>query len=151
MTVPSCNAHNQAKTNDDEYLRTIITMCLSANSIATKQFRSTVLRGAQEQPGLLRSILSSPKQLIIQEDVSSEPFDTVAVEIDRPRIDSSLRQIALGIYHNKYEKPFIGCVDVFPFFLADLTSEYSAYNEAMLNIRHTCDHVILSYPPKFGH
>jgi hypothetical protein len=149
FTVPSCELHNQAKTHDDEYLRAVLTMCLAANKAATQHFKTTVLRGAREHPSLIRGILSNHQTVYVKQKANTEPFETIATEVDRSRIESSLKQIALGVYFYEFETIYDGNIEVFPFFLADLAEPDSTYNNSMLKIKNTCDQVF-RFSPRQG-
>lgn len=146
LTVPSCDLHNQAKSHDDEYLRTVLTTCISSNEIATQHFVSTALRGAKDRPGLIRGILSERQNVYVQNKVDTALEETLAIGVDRGRIERSLRQIVLGLYYHECEEKYNGSIDVFPFFLADLNEPNGTYNNSMLRIKLACDQVFMSLP-----
>lgn len=146
LTVPSCEAHNQAKTHDDEYLRAVLTMCVSAEPIAAHHFGSTVLRGAKDYPRLLQGIISDWQTVYVQKSTDAAVHETIATEVDRARVERSLKHVALGIYFHEFNMKYCGNIDVFPFFLADLEEPNGAYNTSMLKIKTICDETFQDLP-----
>src|ERR1700735_2567636 len=56
ITVPSCDAHNQNKKKDDEYLWIIISACSSLNECGHQMVRTKVRRSTERRPALVRSL-----------------------------------------------------------------------------------------------
>jgi hypothetical protein len=146
LTVPSCETHNQTKTHDDEYLRAVLTMCIGADEVASQHFSDTVLRGAKDRPRLLRGIVSNSQTVYVKKSEETLPSETIATEIDRARVVRSLEQVALGVFFHQFGVRYFGKVDIFPFFLADLSEPDGIYNSAMLRVKNICDQTFQDLP-----
>lgn len=146
LTVPSCEAHNQTKTRDDEYLRAVLTMCIGADAVASRYFSESVLRGAIDRPNLLRGIFSKSQTVYVKEKSDTHLSETVATEINRERVERSLEHVALGIFFHQFGVKHRGTVDIFPFFLGDLANPDGVYNSAMLRVKNICDQTFRHLP-----
>jgi hypothetical protein len=65
ITVPSCNIHNTEKSNDDEYLRSLITIQYEVNIQARNLFSEKVMKALKRRPNLLRSFFSAAKIILL--------------------------------------------------------------------------------------
>lgn len=117
ITVPSCHAHNLHKSGDDEYLMYLLTMNLPAEKLAGYHFSTKVLRAINRRPALINQVLAKITPIVIHDDMSSETFETVAVEIDWLRLNRVLGQIALGLHLHHVGRRWSGPFRVHPEFL----------------------------------
>lgn len=108
ITVPSCRAHNLSKSGDDEYLMYLLTMNLPAEKIAGYHFGTKVLRAINRRPALINQVLAKTSPVRIYDAGSNETFETAAVEVDWPRLDRVLGQVALGLHHHHVGRPWSG-------------------------------------------
>lgn len=98
ITVDSCQEHNEDTSLDDEYVRNLITMLIYGNSTAYKQFSEKTIKSFKRRPALLHSITKK------QHPVNFNGVQTVALEIDRDRIDLVMRKIAYALFYHKYNQ-----------------------------------------------
>lgn len=148
-TVPSCDEHNHAKTHDDEYLRNILVMPVTSNEIAGVHFTRTTMKAAQKFPKLLKSIASENQPVFVQKTVDEQPFQTVALAIDRQRVEEALEMIGYGLYFLEFGTSFMGSVTALPLFLGDLSEDGEELNAVTIQIRQVCD-VTFQQTPKKG-
>lgn len=101
ITVGSCQEHNEDTSSDDEYVRNLITMLINGNSTAYKQFSEKTIKSFKKSPLLLQRITEK------QHPVSFNGVKTMALEIDRDRVDLVMRKIAYAIFYNKYNQRWL--------------------------------------------
>lgn len=147
-TVPSCDDHNHAKTHDDEYLRNILVMSATSNEIAGSHFTKTTMKAAQSYPKLLKNITSENQPVFIQKSADEELFETIALAIDRQRIEAALKMIGYGLYFLEFGTSFLGSITALPLFLGDLSEEGQELNAATNRIRQVCDATFEQSPKK---
>jgi hypothetical protein len=117
ITVPSCDAHNGAKSADDLFLQYVLVMNLPANTIAKNHFAAAVWRRFLEHPALMTGMVKQYTPVVAVDTVTGEQHRTIAIDIDRPRLDRALTQVAYGLYFHHFEKPWAGTIEVHPEFL----------------------------------
>ena len=100
ITVPSCRAHNQDTSKDDEYVRNIIAMSIGTNAIAYKQFIDKSVEGFRKSTGLLKSTTGKRKDIFID----SKP--SYAFQIDRERFNKVMRKIAYALFYDSFKQPW---------------------------------------------
>lgn len=147
-TVPSCDEHNHAKTHDDEYLKNILVMPVTSNEIAGAHFIKTTMKAAKNYPKLLKSITSENQPVFLQKSAHEQPFETVALAIDRQRVDEALKMIGYGLYFLEFGNSFSGTVTALPLFLGDLSEDGGDLNAATIWIRQVCDSTFQNTPKK---
>lgn len=97
ITVPSCDKHNSQKSQDDEYLRMLVTNICSGNKEADllldKSIKQSLLRNAK-----LMGLLKKP--------YIDQQIGTIAFQVDRQRFDDALSRLffALFYHHTSGEK-----------------------------------------------
>lgn len=96
ITVPSCDAHNLAKSKDDEYLMMVLTSYFDNNRAAQDHIKSKIVRTWVRSPGLSTSVV---KNLRV---VATRDGDKHAYEVDTARFDQSLEWAANGLYYHTY-------------------------------------------------
>ena len=95
ITVPSCDVHNSQKSKDDEYLQLILVHGYFNNKTCREHFRSKVVRALTRRPAMLAALYANRTHVT----VDAEP--TVAVDIDRVRLNTALERVCQGLcVHN---------------------------------------------------
>jgi hypothetical protein len=122
FTVPSCPEHNLGKSGDDEYLMYVLTMNLPAEKLAEYHFSSKVLRAINRRPSLFNSITEKTSPVTVHDVTSNEVFDTLAIEVNRARLEQALGHVAHGLYRYHFGKPWLGPLRVYPEFLRFIES-----------------------------
>lgn len=96
ITVPACDAHNAAKSKDDEYLRAIILLASGSSSkIAKDHFFDKLIRAARRRPSA-HSVFTRPIGLRL--DMGE------MLEIDLDRFNRCISAIASAIFFDKYHR-----------------------------------------------
>jgi hypothetical protein len=98
ITVDSCKEHNEATSNDDEYVRNLITMLIGNNGLSYQHFLKTSIKSFSRSPSLLK--ITTEKQYPIIYNGSH----TLAFAFDRDRIDLVMRKIAYALFYHKYQQ-----------------------------------------------
>ena len=79
IKVPSCKAHNTAKSKDDEYLLYVLAMCLPSNEVAKNQFLTKIRRAIERRPKLLSRLLIQQQEVTVYDTISDEWHKTIAI------------------------------------------------------------------------
>lgn len=98
ITVPSCQAHNQSFSKDDEIAAYTVLMHHDANSYATQQFSTKAMRAFLRRPDLLKRILAKSRPVSVRERGSQLLKPSLAFRIDVPLIERVMERIARGLY-----------------------------------------------------
>jgi len=101
ITVGSCQEHNGGTSLDDEYVKNFITMLICGNETAYKQFSEKTIKSFKRSPALLQSTAEK------QHPVNFNGIQTVALEIDRDRLDLVMRKIAYALFYHKYNQRWL--------------------------------------------
>ena len=117
VTVPSCAEHNLKKSGDDEYLMYVLAMNLPANTMAENHFKTKIIRAIKRRPALINSFISSATPVGVVDQKSGEKYDSLALNLDFPRLQSALEKIALGIYRHHFGSRWTGSLKILPEFL----------------------------------
>lgn len=107
ITVPSCDTHNSIKSDEDEYLRMIMSVAYEANDIARKQIF----------PKVKRAIHRKPKKSAIFRNLSPVKYNNVltgSFEIKIERLLNVAAQIFRGIFYFNYQEQWLEEIRVFP-------------------------------------
>jgi hypothetical protein len=88
LSVPSCNEHNSAKSQDDEYMLFILTSHFDNERVAQRQFSTKVMRAVRRRPSQLKFIednflITVDGQLSLGYNVDRDRFDNVADHMAR--------------------------------------------------------------------
>lgn len=113
ITVPSCDKHNLAKSNDDEYLMACLSAKVGNNGIAFIHTQTKVARTIKRNPRLFD---------ILKEDIITiynQHFPVSIVNIDNYRLLHSFEAISRALYFYEFKKPFNGICKIIPTFLGN--------------------------------
>lgn len=102
ITVPSCEAHNQETSTDDEYLLYALVINIVSNQVAQNHFFGAILRGINRNPGLIGRYTQTAVPVIIEDTVTGEVAKSLAVQIENERIQKSLDKLVRAIYYDHY-------------------------------------------------
>lgn len=97
ITVPSCDAHNSKKSEDDEFMRAVILFtAVASNSVAQHQFLGKMLRGAARSPHKYSHFITE------KGTIKNGAYR--ALRIDRARFDSCIDHLARALFFHAYNK-----------------------------------------------
>ncbi len=97
ITVPSCDDHNAAKSQDDEYLHWVIVSNIDTSLTAYRQWSSKVRRSYRRRPSKLRMF-----GRIIPVRFRGE--ETALYYVNKTRLDRQFDQIAHGLYFHEFQE-----------------------------------------------
>jgi hypothetical protein len=90
ITVPSCEAHNSAKSKDDEYLLMVVLTHFENNLAAQRQFSQKGIRALWASPSLHNVFANRIPARV-------DGRETIVFTVNRERFDSSIGHIASGL------------------------------------------------------
>lgn len=140
ITVPSCHAHNEAKSDDDEYLFVVLTLSILNNPVGSTQAKTKVLRALEKKPGLAQKYFAQHMPVEVEDVQTGKREKTVAIRLDGARIDSALEHITRGIYFHHHQRVWLGTVKCFSEFQMSMDSDNPVEtNERYEDIRQRAD------------
>lgn len=135
ITVPSCDAHNLRKSNDDEYLM----ICLASragNNVEAYYHTYTKVRRARERNP---SIIDVESETVIE--TTNTKFPVQWVNVDTFRLQHSFEAIARALYFTEFGKQFEGKCQI----VSRLFFHPDATKSTQFNIR-ACEMIELEMP-----
>ena len=95
ITVPSCDEHNTAKSQDDEYLLYLLLLNIPNNETAENHFFTKILRAVKRNPALIQKFAEKQLPVVAEDTITGEMHQTVAVQIDEARLNNSLDHMSM--------------------------------------------------------
>lgn len=117
ITVPSCDAHNGAKSKDDLYLLYSVIFSLPTNDVAKNHFAAAVMRRIEERPALVNNLMGTYTRVVAVDTQTGAAQSTVAINIDGNRLDGSLAHLARGLHFHHLGAKWTGPIMVHTEFL----------------------------------
>lgn len=108
ITVPSCEAHNCARSHDDEYLLCVLVASYENNPVARKHFETKIIRLLQKKPHFQATLLKFFTPVMLNGE------ETGAFKVDLPRLKKVLEEIAYGLHSHTYQEQWLGDIKVIP-------------------------------------
>lgn len=124
ITVPSCDAHNTAKSKDDEWLRTVLTMNYSTNKTGTEYGFQKIKSAYERKPKLLTALFETARPTMAIDGTSMSVMPTVEIEIDSKRALVALERIGRALYFHHFGHRAPAQVIVEPYFLRTQHEEH---------------------------
>ena len=112
ITVPSCEAHNSARSRDDEYLFHALSGSYTSSQIGLDQFTSKVARAFERAPSKASSFIRRSQPVLLKRDASDEWEQGAQVIIEAERLDLVLENCARALYFHETGTKFLGPVNV---------------------------------------
>lgn len=139
VTVPACSAHNNSRSNDDEYTAAVIVMN-SQSDLAFSMFKSKWVQTLLRREGVLgKRIFSAARnaRVISRKNDVLIPNKTLAISYEMKRIERVIESIARALYYLEsgyQEKWTDDCIIRSPNFLnRDLSYSQDAYSLNQIN------------------
>lgn len=123
ITVPSCDLHNLAKSNDDEYLLAILSLNCDNNEVGQRQAMTKLVRALRRSEGFKSIVMRDPKGRFIFDREKGFVLNTAGITIDRLRLNKALEHIGRGLYFHYFGCTFPGQIRVYIEFLVDPGSD----------------------------
>lgn len=113
IKVPSCDAHNSAKSKEDEFFLMYMAANAFTNQAANLHQNTKLLRILERKPHVWAMLLTqaTPAQIIGNDGVV---HNTCTFHIDANRFCTQMEHIAKGIYFKHYGKKWLSNVAVAP-------------------------------------
>lgn len=150
ITVPSCDLHNGAKSQDDEYLLCVLAFSILNNPVGQQQAVSKVLRALKQAPGLTQRLLGTSKEITVEDTESGQIDITLAFKVDTKALESAFEHIARGVFFHHFAKAWAGTVRVLPEFLVVLDSPIAHSRNAHIQQRRESANALFSQVDRWG-
>ncbi|MER8077660.1 hypothetical protein [Acinetobacter pittii] len=131
ITVPSCDNHNGKKSKDDEYLFCLLAISILSGPKGQQQARTKVQRILDSNKSLKEEFLKNSQQVYVQDNQSKDITETLALTIQKERIDSSLDSCARALYFKEFKEKFLGDIQIVSLFLFDLDPKFNQIVESL--------------------
>lgn len=113
ITVPSCDLHNSAKSDDDEFLMASLAGIIGSNSIGCKHKLGKVDRAIRRSSNRLFDKVLIRKNEIHRVELAEDKFiDVIWGTPDVERLTKCFDHIAYGLHYHHFGSPFHGSVHV---------------------------------------
>lgn len=132
ITVPSCDVHNSAKSQDDEYLMYALVFGIQNNPTASAQVRSKIARALEENPGVARLMTQHQMPVQVEDTTTGTRQDTVALKIDTQRINQAFDHIGRALHFHHFKSKWMGSIQSISLFLLKLEGESAQEHNASL-------------------
>ena len=141
ISVPSCDLHNQHKSELDLALRAVLTMAIGANRAGRHQFFEKNLSRLKKSRRLFEGLIEGKGSL---NDGTAQ-----AVRICRSKFDASIDHMVRGLYFHTYERRWLREIRIFsPMFYDGIENGKMVENEDVSNIMPTVRTILGSAPVK---
>lgn len=147
ITVPACDEHNNAKSEDDEYLLYLLVINLPANKVAKDHFLSKILRRAiKKNPRIINQIMDTKIPIVVVDEVGREKINSVAIRVEDKKLNSSLDHISRALYFHHFGEKWAGSVKTHPDFLLPTMESRNGQqlNELSTLMAQAADQIFLS-------
>lgn len=132
ITVPSCDAHNMARSKDDEYLLHVLAASITSNDVGLNQFLTKAKRALERNPKLVDSLPISDTPAFNYVAASGDPDEAYPVMAQGDRIDKVITCCARAIYFFETGEKFIGPTKAVAGFMSYLDNSVNqAVSEAL--------------------
>lgn len=108
FTVPSCDAHNSRKSQDDQYLWQTMMMARGLNECAQLMMRTKVVRTVTRRPALVTSMMRTADPAYEYDFRIRAWLPTAFVTFDGTRVKTALEHFARALYFWHFKVKWIG-------------------------------------------
>jgi len=108
FTVPSCDAHNSRKSQDDQYLWQILMMARGLNECARLMMRTKVVRTVTRRPALVTSLMRTANSAYVYDFHTGAWLPTALVTFDGARVETALEHFAHALYFWHFKAKWTG-------------------------------------------
>lgn len=116
FTVPSCDAHNSHKSQDDQYLWQIVISAQGLNECGQRMQRTKGLRSISRRPAVAASLMRTAVPSFVLDPQTGQWHETIKVEFDAKRVFGVLRQFGRALYFLHFGTKWLGDLQPFPNF-----------------------------------
>lgn len=143
IKVPACKRHNLEKSQDDQYICTIMATYIGNNPTAEAHFSNKVMRSLRRRPSMLSFF---QERVPVRTPVGL----TAGFVIDLSRYERVMEQIARGIYYHHFQTKHTGGVDTMSHTLLANHEEYAAEINTRLHMWSKISASFFSKMPRHG-
>ena len=144
ITVPSCDEHNLAKSNDDQYMCAVLAAHFENNNTAQSHFSAKIIPSLVRKPSMFFGFFRPLAPALVRGAKS------VAFAMDRNRFDHAVDHIARGVFFHHFSQKYTGRANVMSYSLYDVSSPVrSSVNQKLQEWRRYSDDFLANHP-KYG-
>jgi hypothetical protein len=135
ITVPSCDAHNSAKSDDDEFLMVSLAGIIGNNSVGYRHRLGKVDRAILASAHRLLDQVLLEKEAIHRIEIADNQFvDVIWGTPDIARLNRCFEHIAYGLHRHHFKENFSGSIKVLPGYLIEKTHNKKTFVEWVQNL-----------------
>lgn len=112
ITVPSCDAHNNVKSHDDEYLLHVLAASYTSSNVGLTQFITKSARAFAKTPTKASSLIRRSESVQLQRVGDSSWEDGLHVIVEAERLDLVLGNCARALYFHETGRKLLGPLEV---------------------------------------
>lgn len=112
VTVPSCDAHNSAKSHDDEYLLHVLAASYTSSNVGLTQFITKSARAFAKAPTKASSLIRRSQPVQLKRTGDSTWENGLQVIIEAERLDLVLGNCARALYFHETSRKLVGPLEV---------------------------------------
>jgi hypothetical protein len=117
FTVPSCDAHNSAKSKDDQYLWQIMLGARGLNECGQRLLRTKGVRSITRRPASMAELMGGADLAAIYDFEIGAWLPTGVMHFNGERVYSVLRHFARALYFWHFKSRWLGIVKLMPNFV----------------------------------
>ncbi|MCX8904292.1 hypothetical protein [Vibrio parahaemolyticus] len=113
IKVPSCDEHNSAKSQDDEFMLITFASNMVTEEVGGRLQNSKLMRIVDRKPHIFAELLrnSTPMTVVDKDGIEHQ---TCAFSLDRERFMKQMQSVANGIYYHHLQTKVTGKTEVVP-------------------------------------
>lgn len=112
ITVPSCDAHNNVKSHDDEYLLHVLAASYTSSNVGLTQFITKSARAFAKSPAKASSLIRRSKPVQLQRVGDSTWEDGLHVVVEAEKLDLVLGNCARALFFHETGRKLLGPLKV---------------------------------------
>jgi hypothetical protein len=129
ITVPSCELHNLAKSNDDEFLMVSLAGIIGNNSIGYRHKLGKVDRAIRRSSNrLLDKVIIKKKEVAVVEFAENKYFEVIWGTPDVERLNKCFDHIVRGLHFHHFKVSFKGTIRVLLGYLKHQENSQTNFN-----------------------
>lgn len=147
ITVPSCDIHNSAKSQDDEYLMYALAFGIQNNPTASTQIKTKIVRALARNTSVAKLMTRCHAPVQVEDITTGIREETIALKIDMSRIKQAFDHIGRALYLHHYKSKWMGSIQSIQLFMLDIGDESSQeYNASLVSLYNNMEKLLSNQP-----
>jgi hypothetical protein len=147
ITVPSCDIHNSAKSQDDEFLMYALVFGIQNNPTAEAQVKSKIIRALTRNAGVAKLMTQHHLPVQIEDIATGIRQETIALKVDMKRVGQAFDHIGRALHFHYFKSKWMGSIQSIPLFMLAIGDESSQeHNAALLSLGNHMEELLVNEP-----